>query len=725
MTPRAERSGAPNIVLVVLDDLGFADLGCFGSSIATPTIDALSYAGLKYTNFHVTPLCSPTRASLLTGRNHHAVGMGMLSDTSRDAPGYTGRIPRSAATVARHLRDAGYGTFAVGKWHIAPRDESGDGGPFTHWPLRMGFERFYGFMRGLTDQWFPHLVRDNSATDQPYRPEEGYHLTDDLVTQSIEMLTTHRAARGSDPFFLYFAPGAVHSPHQAPREHIERYRGAFDHGWDVERRRRFERQLELGVLPAGTVNTPRPPSVPAWEDVEEEAREVYARQMEVYAGFLSHTDEQLGRLVDHLRLSEQLDDTVILVTSDNGPAHHPSRAGTWSKFEKNDVATMRAHLDEFGGVGTHNHYARGWTWAGSTPFQYWKGYAWLGGIRTPLVVRGPTHGSDTAGSSDTVGIRRQFVHAIDVMPTLLDIAGVSPGAEVDGVAQQAIDGSSILATVAAEDAPSPRTTQYFEMLGSRAIYHEGWKATTDHLPYPEMWEPPMEGSVDFDRDTWSLFDLNADFSEAVDLADEEPERLQRMVELWQSEAERNQVLPIYDTPESASSLPPGTTGEPRRHVYFPSEHAVSTPDILATSFDLTIELDLGTESSGVICAHHPQPYTFSVRPVWSLHLKDGVLVLTWGLRGEHQVEMPDGLAPGGHVVFLRHRLLAETTSRVRVAVDAEDQADVVVSRVDVPPVHDLYIGRGVGIAWDGYDPEARLAKSVRRVVLEVNPTEES
>jgi arylsulfatase A-like enzyme len=706
----------PNIVMVVLDDLGFADLGCFGSSIATPTIDALAGTGLTYTNFHVTPLCSPTRASLLTGRNHHAVGMGMLSDAPQDAPGYTGRIPRSAATVARHLRDHGYGTFAVGKWHLAPRDESAESGPFTHWPLQMGFERYYGFLRGLTDQWFPNLVRDNSFVDQPYGPAEGYHLTDDLVTQSIEMMTTHRAGRGADPFFLYFAPGAMHSPHQAPREHIERYRGAFDHGWDVERALRHERQLELGVVPPGTINTPRPPSVPAWDELDDDARAVYARQMEVYAGFLSHTDEQIGRLIEHLRLSEELDDTVVLITSDNGPAHHPSRAGTWSKFEKNDVATMKAHLDEFGSVGTHNHYARGWTWAGSTPFQYWKSYSWLGGVRTPLVAHWP---AARAGGS---GIRRQFVHAIDVMPTLLEVAGVASSAEVDGVVQQPIDGRSMLTTVSTADAPSPRDTQYFEMLGSRAIYHDRWKATTDHLPYPEMWEPPMEGSVDFDRDRWSLFDLESDFSEAVDLAAEEPERLKRMVALWESEAERNHVLPMYDTPDRPTSRPVSSGAERRRWIHFAGEHPVHTPDILAGSFDLTVEVRVDAEDSGVVLAHHPQPYTFSVRPVWALHLEHGVVVLTWGLR-EQQLRVPTVLAAGDHIVGVRHRLLDEATARVEVLFDAAVVGDLVVSSAGVPPVHDLWIGRGVGLAWDGYDPRAALRGSIRRVVLEVEAAE--
>jgi arylsulfatase A-like enzyme len=710
-----KRRSRPNVVVILLDDLGFAELGCFGASIATPAIDALGRDGLRYTNLHTTPLCSPTRASLLTGRNHHAVGMGMLADVPSEAPGYTGRIPRSAATVARHLRDAGYGTFAVGKWHIAPRDESGPGGPFDRWPLQLGFDRFYGFMRGLTDQWFPDLVRDNSPVDVPYGPEEGYHLTEDLVTEALAMMQTHRAARGDDPFFLYFAPGAVHSPHQAPASHIERYRGAFDHGWDVERERRFQRQLELGVIPAGTVNTERPPSVPAWDEMGEDARRVFARQMEVYAGFLTHTDEQIGRIVEYLRLSDQLDDTVIYLTSDNGAAHHPSRAGTWDKFQPNDVETMLEHVDEFGGVGTHNHYARGWTWAGTTPFRYWKGYSWLGGVRTPLIVHWPSR----IGRDDDA-VRRQFVHVIDVMPSILEAAGVSPDPSVDGVDQQAIDGASMLSTMDDASSPAPRDTQYFEMLGSRAIYHDGWKATTDHLPFPEMWEPPMEGSVDFAKDHWALFDLGSDFSEAVDLADAEPDRLARMVGLWEAEAERNQVLPIFDSGERPDSIRSLRDDTRPREVYFAGSQPVTTSDLLAGSFELTAELVAGPESSGVLWAHHPNPYTFSTRPIWSCHVVDGVPILTFGLTGEHRIRSSLPMTEGRHTLVVRFRREADR-ARVTVSLDREQAAELSIPQLHVPPVQQLYIGRGIGVRWDDFDPSRGFHGTIVRVTVERTP----
>ncbi|GAB3596918.1 arylsulfatase [Microbacterium tumbae] len=704
--------GRPNVVMVVLDDLGFAELGCFGSGIATPVIDALARGGLRYTNFHATPLCSPTRASLLTGRNHHAIGMGMLSDLPAQAPGYTGRIPRSAATLAHHLRDSGYGTFAIGKWHIAPRDDSGPAGPFDRWPLQMGFDRFYGFMRGLTDQWFPHLVRDNSTVVQPSTPAEGYHLTEDLTTQALGMMQTHRAGRPDDPFFLYYAPGAMHSPHQAPADFIERYRGAFDHGWDEERERRFQRQLATGVVPPGTVNTPRPASVPAWDDLDDDERRVFARQMEVYAGFLEHTDQQIGRLVDYLELSGALDDTIIWVTSDNGAAHHPSRAGTWAKFAPNDVATMLEHLDEFGGVGTHNHYARGWTWAGTTPFQYWKGYSWLGGVRTPLILHWPAH----IAAADTA--RSQFAHVIDVMPTILDAAGITPALVVDGAAQQPIDGASMMATIDDGDAPAPRRTQYFEMLGSRSIYHDGWRATTDHLPFPEMWEPPMEGSVDFAVDHWALFDLSSDFSEATDLAAVEPERLASMIALWEAEAARNQVLPFSDSPDRPDSIRPshGDRG-PAHSVYFAGDVPVPTVDLLASSFDLTVELVAGDRSSGVLWAHHPSPYTHSMSPVWAGHLVDGRPVVTFGLSGAHTLRAGQ-MSPGPHTLRVSYRRVT-TGVVVRVLVDGVEQARAEYADLAAPPVEQLYVGRGDVAAGGDRGADRPFDGVVRRVVVDL------
>ncbi|MGH9051057.1 MAG: arylsulfatase, partial [Acidimicrobiia bacterium] len=386
--------GAPNVVVIVLDDLGFGQLGCFGSDIATPAIDALATNGLRYNRFHVTALCSPTRACLLTGRNHHAVGMGFLTDIPIGFPGYDGRIPPSAGTLPRILRDAGYNAFAVGKWHLTPRWDQSASGPFTRWPLGLGFERYYGFLAGDTNQWTPELVQDNQPVEPPRRPEEGYHLTEDLVDRAIRYVRDQHHATPEKPFFLYLATGAMHAPHQAPDEWIEPYRGRFDAGWEVWREHLFARQLELGVVPPGTELTERPPWVASWNGLASDERRLFARQMEVFAGFLSHTDHQIGRLLEFLRATELLDDTLVMLISDNGTSAEGGPVGSLNEHRfthdmVDDVADSIAHIDDFGGFRGYNHYAWGWAWAGNTPLRLWKRYTWLGGVRTPLIAHWP------------------------------------------------------------------------------------------------------------------------------------------------------------------------------------------------------------------------------------------------------------------------------------------------------------------------------------------------
>ena len=429
-------AGAPNVVVVVLDDLGFAQLGCFGSDIATPTIDGLAARGLRFNQFHVTALCSPTRASLLTGQNHHAVGMGFLTDIPMGFPGYDGRIPRSAATLARVLRDAGYATWAVGKWHLAPRWEQTAAGPFERWPLGLGFERYYGFLAGDTNQWTPELVRDNASVAPPRSPAEGYHLTEDLVDEAIRNVRDLRHAAPEKPFFLYLATGAVHAPHQVPPEWIARYRGRFDLGWEAWRERVFARQQELGVVPAGTALTERPPWVDAWRELGADERAVAARLMEVFAGFLEHTDAQLGRLVAYLEREGLLDNTLLCVLSDNGASGEGGPGGLFNEHSfmadrDDEIARSLARLDEIGGPRAYNHYPWGWAWAGNAPFRLWKRFTWLGGVRAPLVVHWPRR--IARGGA----VRTQFCHAVDLFPTVLAATGVPRPAQVDGVAQRA------------------------------------------------------------------------------------------------------------------------------------------------------------------------------------------------------------------------------------------------------------------------------------------------
>ena len=469
----------PNVVVILLDDVGFCQLGSFGSDVATPNMDRLANGGLRYNQFHVTALCSPTRASLLTGRNHHAVGMGFVPDIPMRLPGYAGKLPPSAATMARHFRDAGYSTMAFGKWHLTPRWDRTASGPFGHWPLGQGFERFYGFLHADTSQWTPNLVSDNHFVDPPKSPEEGYHLTEDLADAAIRQLSDQQHATPDKPFFMYFATGAQHAPHQAPPEWIDRYKGQFDGGWERWREAAFARQLDLGVVPRGTQCTERPPWVQEWDSLPPEEQRLFARTQEVFAGFLSHTDEQIGRLISALETRGLLDDTIIVLLSDNGASAEGSSIGSINEgrftLGLDRLEDNLAHIDEWGGFRLYNHYAWGWAWAGNTPFHLWKRYAWLGGTRVPLIVHWP------AGIRARGQVRSQFCHVIDLMPTLLDACGVSASSTVDGVAQQPVDGASLRPTFDEPDAPAPRQQQYFEMLGSRSMYVDGWKATTNRV----------------------------------------------------------------------------------------------------------------------------------------------------------------------------------------------------------------------------------------------------
>jgi arylsulfatase A-like enzyme len=543
--PRPKPAGAPNVIVVLLDDTGFAQLGAFGSDVATPNIDRLAREGLRYNRFHVTALCSPSRASLLTGRNHHAVGMGFLADMPMGFPGYSCRIPRSAATVARVLRDGGYNTMAVGKWHLNPRTERSAAGPFDTWPLGLGFERYYGFLHGDANHWTPTLVRDNHYVDAPRGPDEGYHLSEDLVDESLRMIHDQQHGAPGKPFFLYFAPGAMHAPHHVRTEWADRYRGQFDDGWERWRERAFERQLAEGVVPEGTTLGARPSWIQAWDELPADERRLYARFQEVFAGFLSHFDAQLGRLVAGLEQLGIADDTMIMLMSDNGASAEGGRVGSINEHRfafgsSDDLAENLAAIDELGGHRAYNHYPWGWAWAGNTPFRLWKRYTWLGGTRTPLIIRYPREITDAGG------VRQQFCHIIDLAPTILDVCGIPAPDVVDGVAQQPVDGRSLRSTFDDASHPEIRTTQYFEMLGSRSIVHDGWKATTDHVSQGVLDEQLLDGSRDLGADRWSLFRLDEDFAEAHDRAGEHPALVAELEALWWEEAERNKVLPIDD-----------------------------------------------------------------------------------------------------------------------------------------------------------------------------------
>jgi arylsulfatase A-like enzyme len=717
-------AGAPNVLVVVLDDLGFAQLGCFGSDIATPHVDALAAGGLRYRRFHVTAMCSPTRACLLTGRNQHRVGMGFVADLPIGFPGYDGRIPRTAAGMPRLLRDAGYSTFAVGKWHLAPRWEQSAAGPFDHWPLGQGFERYYGFLNGDTNQWTPDLVCDNGFVEPPRSPDEGYHLTEDLADRAIRFIQDQQNVAPGRPWFCYLATGAVHAPHQAPRGYIDAYRGRFDDGWEAWRARTFARQVAGGVVPEGTTLTERPPWVPDWAALPADERRLYARMMEVFAGFVTHTDAQIGRVLDFLRATGQLDDCLVLLISDNGTSAEGGPTGSFNEHRfthdrVDDLADTLARIDDLGGFRAYNHYPWGWAWAGNTPLRLWKRYAWLGGVRTPLVAHWPAGIAASAAGA----VRDQFCHAVDLLPTVLDVAGVEAPATVDGVDQLALDGGSIRATFDDGDAPSPRTTQYFEIIGSRSIVHEGWKATTDHIGAQISVERDrVPGSHDFATDRWSLFRLEDDFAEAHDLADDHPEVVSELEQLWWHEAGRNQVLPLDDSLIGrAVAMQPRPGPAPRRAVYRPGGGGIAEDFLPAMGggFRLTAEVVVADGGgAGVICALGDWSNG------WAWYLLDGRLVVAVSLFGDlHRVAAPAVVAPGRHTLGLTYERVARGGGPLRLVIDGDPVAEGVLPE-DLPfrwqvGGAGLLIGRDTGFpVCEDYRPPFPFAGRVDEVVVE-------
>ena len=646
---RTPEPGAPNVLMIVLDDVGFAQLGCYGAGIDTPRIDEVAGGGLRYNRFHVTAVCSSTRAALLTGRNHHAVGMGVTEEAALGFPGYTGRIPDSAASVARTLKDAGYNTMAVGKWHLVPRTETSSAGPFDRWPLGLGFERYYGFLGSETSQWSPELVRDNTHVEPPARPEEGYHLTEDLVDQTIRMIQDQQQAESRKPFFAYLATGAAHAPHQVPPEWVEPYRGRFDHGWEAYREEVFARQAAAGIVPEDTVLTPRPSWVPDWSTLSEQQRRLFARYMEVFAGFMTHTDHHLGRLFDFLETQGIADDTIVMILSDNGASAEGGPEGTVNEAAgwlglQGPADSVADRIDDLGGHEATNHYPWGWAWAGNTPLRLWKRYSWLGGVRAPLVVRWG------ARVGDPGAVRGQFTHCTDVLPTILEAAGVALPDAVAGVAQQPVDGASFLGSVDDGDAGEHHPLQYFEMMGSRSLYLDGWKAVTDHVANQFREREHVTGSYDHDTDRWSLFDLSQDFSESHDVAAEHPDLLRRMEGLWWAEAGRNQVLPLFEFPDSMFHLHPGEYPPPTSGTYRPGGGPVQEPQLPPIGGGARIRAyvdvpDGGAE--GVLCAIGDH------QGGWGFYLLDGRPVAVMALvDGTSRVAADEAVAPGRHEVGL-------------------------------------------------------------------------
>jgi len=724
--PEAARAheGAPNIVYIVLDDVGYAQIGCYGSDIETPNIDRLAAGGVRYSNFHTTALCSPTRSCLLTGRNHHSNGMASIIEIAAGFPGYNSRIPKSSAFMSEILLQQGYATYAVGKWHLTPAEEMHAAAPRERWPLGRGFERYYGFMGGETNQYEPALMYDNHEVAPPKSAAEGYHLTEDLADRAIEFISDLRSVEPDKPFFLYFTPGACHAPHQAPREWIDRYRGKFDTGWDAWREEVFARQKKMGLIPEGTQLSPRPHWVRAWETLSADERRLYARMMEVFAGFLSHADYHIGRVVSFLEAMGELENTMIVLISDNGASaeggpHGSINEGLFFNAQPETVEANLPKIDELGGPTTYNHYSWGWAWAGNTPLKRWKRETHEGGVTDPLIVHWPK-GIEARG-----GVRQQYAHAVDVLPTVLELIGIERPAQLNGVTLAPVEGTSFAHTIEDAAAPTKHDTQYYEMMGSRAIYHQGWKAVTFH-PIAGVAYDGSDWKRPFDEDVWELYHVAQDFSECSDLATEHPQKLREMIDRWWAEAGKYNVLPLDNRGMGRGGG--GGMGRDRRrkrYVYYPG--GASIPEDVAVNVRnrshciiATAEIPQGG-AEGVLLAHG------SYFGGYSLYVKDGRLHYAYNFLGESELTITSSVAVPAGAVSLGFEFTS--TGRMQgtgaLYINGEKCAEVEIPRTI--PFRISLAGEGLCCGWDSglpvtrdYEAPFRFTGSIRHVVVDVS-----
>lgn len=646
-SPEAPKD-APNVVLVLLDDVGFGAAGTFGGPAETPALDRLAAQGLRYNQFHTAALCSPTRAALLSGRNHHRASFGTVTEIGNSNPGYNAFWPRSVASLPEILRRSGYNTAAFGKWHNTPPWETTPAGPFDRWPTGLGFEYFYGFLHGEVSQWEPPLYRNTTAVEPPLSPRQGYHVTTDLVDDAVRWVRTHDAVAPGKPYFLYFATGAAHAPHHVPKAWVDRFKGRFDQGWDALRQETFARQKRLGVIPATAELTPRPAALPAWDSLTADQKRLYARQAEVYAGFLAHADAEVGRLLETVRAGPNGDNTLVLyVVGDNGASAEGGLEGSDDNGAAffaglgTDVARQLPNVERLGGPELDNHFSSAWAWALDAPFQWTKQIAsHFGGTRNPLVVSWP------ARIKDAGGVRSQFSHVNDVAPTLYDLLGIRFPSEVDGVKQEPLDGSSFARSLTDPEAPSLHRVQYFEQLGNRSIYKDGWVAAAFHaLPWS------LDRGTDFEQDRWELYDVSRDFSEAHDLAAKHPEKLRELKALFDAEARKNNVYPLGNGIGAALSETLGGAGRPsvtagRRELTYPGDTPrlpVSAAPQLHGSHRVAARVEVPAGgAAGVIVAVGGR------YGGWALHVKEGRLVYEHNFFGRERtvITSSEPLPPG-------------------------------------------------------------------------------
>ncbi len=702
--------GAPNVLMIVLDDVGFSAMSCYGGLVETPNIDRLAANGLLYTQWHTTALCSPTRACLLTGRNHTTVGMACIAEATTGFPNSNGHIPFECATLAEVLVEQGYNTYMLGKWHLCPQEEMHLASNKRNWPDGRGFERYYGFLGGETNQYYPALVYDNHPVKQPTMPEEGYHLTEDLTDTAIEFIRDAKQINPAKPFFMYYCPGATHAPHHAPKEWVEKYRGRFDMGYERYREQVLARQKQMGIVPEDTELPPINPigtpetrtgpdgkpypeldSVRPWDSLSTAEKRLFTRMAEVYAGFLSHTDAQIGRVIDFLQESGELDNTLIVLVSDNGASAEggPNGSVNENKFFNGIPDSLEENLqliDDLGSPKTYNHYCSGWAMAFNTPFKMWKRYCYAGGIADACIFHWP-QGIRAKGER-----RHQYHHAIDVAPTILECIGITMPDTVKGYTQWPVEGISMRYTFAKSDAPTQRQTQFYSMLGSRGIWHDGWKAVTTH--------PTIAGWGHFTEDTWELYHIEKDRSETRNLADKNSRKLLELMALWWHEAGKYQGLPLEDrtAPEVLTSPRPQPAPQRNLFVYYPNTAPIPegvAVNIRNRSYTIAADVEIpGGGAEGVL-------FTMGSRfGGHAFYIKDNRPRYVYNFVGAEQMITSDAEVPAGRatlsVAFTKESEEPEGTAHGTVALYINDQK-VGEGRIKTQPAYFDLAGKGLSV----------------------------
>ncbi len=737
--PLRAKDGAPNVIFIVQDDTGFGQMGCYGSPIKTPNIDALAANGLRFNNMHTTALCSPTRSCVMTGRNHHSNAMSCITEGSTGYPGGNGNIPFENGMLSEMLLQQGYNTFALGKWHLTPADQASAAGPYSRWPLGRGFERYYGFLGGDTSQYYPELVYDNHSVEPEKTPEEGYHLTPDLVDKAISFIADSKQVAPNKPFFMYFCPGAGHAPHHVPKEWADKYKGAFDAGWDTYREKTFARQKELGLIPQDAELSRHDPDVQDWNTLTADEKKLYARMMEVFAGFLSHTDDQYGRLFEFLKTIGEWENTVIMFISDNGasPEGGPTGSVNENKFFNNVPDSLQENLKkigELGGPTTFNHYPWGWTFAGNTPFRRWKRETYRGGISDPFIVHWPK-GIKAKGE-----IRSQYAHAIDMVPTVLEMLGIEALTSIKGVTQSPIQGLSFAHVLDDAKAPSKHLTQYFEMFGHRSIYHDGWRAV---CPWPgtsfKEAGLPFGAPIDKDKLTeldakgWELYHIDADFAENHNLAAENRAKLIEMIATWYVEAGKYNVLPIDSRGQLRAADPrPQIAAARTRYTYYPGTQMVpgnAGPNMMNRPFSITADVEIpeGGAEGVLLCTGDGQGG-------FSFYMQNGNLHYVYSFVGsqffhiESNVPVPSGRHKLGYEFEVTGKVDYKSgkgaPGRGKLYID-----DKPVGQGDIPLTMAVVIGLAAGTVcgantgspvWDKYKPPFAFTGTLQSVTVDLS-----